>query len=71
MILNPLVIPPQVKDALPSIQYFLAEDIRTARRYLSSLKIYPSIDQLHFDVLNKETTGTRIISIDEAHPAGK
>jgi 16S rRNA (cytidine1402-2'-O)-methyltransferase len=50
------VIPTQVKEALPLIQHFLAEDIRTARRYLSSLKIYPSIEVLNFEVLNKETT---------------
>jgi len=49
------VIPSQVKEVLPSIQYFLAEDIRTARRYLSSLKIYASMDVLHFEILNKET----------------
>lgn len=49
------VIPAHVRDALPSIQYFLAEDVRTARRYLSSLKIYSSIESLHFEVLNKET----------------
>jgi 16S rRNA (cytidine1402-2'-O)-methyltransferase len=49
------VIPPQVLEVLPQIHYFLAEDIRTARRYLSSLKIYPSIEALHFEVLNKET----------------
>lgn len=49
------VIAAHVRDALPSIQYFLAEDVRTARRYLSSLKIYSSIESLHFEVLNKET----------------
>lgn len=49
------VIPAHVRDALPSIQYFLAEDVRTARRYLSSLKIYSTIESLHFEVLNKET----------------
>lgn len=49
------VIPPLVLDALPQIKYFLAEDIRTARRFLSSLKVYPSIETLHFEVLNKET----------------
>jgi 16S rRNA (cytidine1402-2'-O)-methyltransferase len=49
------VITQQVLNALPQIQYFLAEDIRTARRFLSSLKVYPSIEVLHFDVLNKET----------------
>jgi 16S rRNA (cytidine1402-2'-O)-methyltransferase len=49
------VLPPQVKEILPEIRHFLAEDIRTARRFLSSLKIYASIDELHFEVLNKET----------------
>jgi 16S rRNA (cytidine1402-2'-O)-methyltransferase len=49
------VIPLSVQEALPSIQYFLAEDIRTARRYLSSLKVYSSIEALNFQVLNKST----------------
>lgn len=49
------VIPRAVADALRGIEYFLAEDIRTARRYLSSLKIYESIEPLHFEVLNKDT----------------
>ncbi len=45
------VIPEQVRAVLPSIQYFLAEEIRTARRYLSSLKVEP----LQFQVLDKKT----------------
>ena len=49
------VIPAHVRDVLPSIEHFLAEDVRTARRYLSSLKIYPTVEFLHFEVLNKET----------------
>lgn len=49
------VIPPHIREVLPSIQHFLAEDVRTARRYLSSLKVYPSIEPLKFDVLNKDT----------------
>lgn len=49
------VIPHQVKEVLPNITHFLAEDIRTARRYLSGLKIYSSIEALHFEILNKET----------------
>ncbi len=50
-----VVIPLQVKDVLLTIQHFLAEDIRTARRFLSSLKLYESIELLHFEVLNKDT----------------
>ena len=49
------VIPLQTIKALKSISHFLAEDVRTARRYLSSLKIFDSLEDLHFDVLNKDT----------------
>jgi 16S rRNA (cytidine1402-2'-O)-methyltransferase len=50
-----IVIPEHVRQALPGIGHFLVEDIRTARRYLSSLKIYESIEPLQFEVLNKDT----------------
>jgi 16S rRNA (cytidine1402-2'-O)-methyltransferase len=49
------VIPLQVLKVLPGIQHFLVEDIRTARRYLSSLHIYQSIESLAFEVLDKNT----------------
>lgn len=52
------VIPPHVTSTLKSIQHFLVEDARTARRYLSSLKIFESIESLHFEVLNKDTPAT-------------
>jgi 16S rRNA (cytidine1402-2'-O)-methyltransferase len=45
----------QVMNMLPAIRYFLAEDVRTARRYLSSLKIYASIESLTFSTLDKNT----------------
>jgi 16S rRNA (cytidine1402-2'-O)-methyltransferase len=57
------VIPPHVIEALKSIQHFLAEDIRTARRYLSSLKIYESVEILHFEVLNKDTKEIELIEL--------
>jgi 16S rRNA (cytidine1402-2'-O)-methyltransferase len=50
-----VVIPAHVRNVLPSIQHFLAEDVRTARRYLSSLKVFESIETLHFQVLDKKT----------------
>lgn len=49
------IINNQVKDVLPQIRHFLAEDIRTARRYLSSLKVYDSIESLSLSVLDKDT----------------
>jgi len=54
------VTPPIVLEKLKSIRHFLAEDVRTARRYLSSLKIYESIESLNFSVLNKDTKETEI-----------
>lgn len=55
-----LVITQQCREVLPSIRHFLAEDVRTARRFLSSLKIYESIESLEFSVLNKDTASTEI-----------
>ncbi len=49
------VIPYAVKETLRTLRFFLVEDIRTARRYLSSLKIIESIEALNFAVLNKDT----------------
>ncbi|MCW5912853.1 MAG: SAM-dependent methyltransferase [Cyclobacteriaceae bacterium] len=57
------VIPKQVTDALQNIRHFLAEDIRTARRYLGSLKIYTSIEELQFEVLNKDTSEIRMAEL--------
>ena len=54
------VIATHVRDELRNITHFLAEDVRTARRYLSSLKIYDSIEPLNFDVLNKDTNPTAL-----------
>lgn len=49
------VIPPQIRKNLLEIRHFLAEDIRSARRFLSSLKIYEKIESLNFSVLDKDT----------------
>jgi len=50
------VIPLQVKNELKSIRFFLVEEVRTARRYLSSLKVVEAIENLVFEVLDKNTT---------------
>jgi 16S rRNA (cytidine1402-2'-O)-methyltransferase len=55
-----MVIPSIVLEKLRLIHCFLAEDVRTARRYLSRLKIYESIEQLSFTVLNKDTKESEI-----------
>lgn len=48
-------LPPNIRMVLSGLKNFLAEDIRSARRYFSSLKIYESIEALDFKVLDKET----------------
>ncbi len=49
------VISPQIRSVLPAITHFLAEDVRTVRRYFSALGVFASIEALHFEVLNKDT----------------
>jgi 16S rRNA (cytidine1402-2'-O)-methyltransferase len=49
-------IPSQVLSVLPAVKIFLAENVRTARRFLSSLKVYDSIEDLTFHVLDKDTS---------------
>jgi len=48
------------REAIGHIEYFCVENVRTARRFLSSLKIYSSIEPLNFSVLDKETTTEKI-----------
>lgn len=65
------VIPGSVTEALKQINHFLAEDVRTARRYLSALKIYESIEPLDFKVLNKDTRPQELKDLFAPVYAGK
>ena len=65
------VIPSYVCSSLKEIQHFLAEDVRTARRYLSSLKVYDSIESLNFQVLNKNTKQEELRDLLDAVFQGK
>ncbi len=49
------VIPPATLHALAQLDYFLAENIRTARRFISSLKVRADIQKLRFEKLNQDT----------------
>lgn len=49
------VIPEQVKQELSAIQHFLAENVRTARRFLAALQLFDSIEPLLFTTLDKNT----------------
>ncbi len=50
------VVLPQVKELIQTIDYFLVENVRTARRFISSLQIGKKIDTLQFFELNKDTS---------------
>jgi 16S rRNA (cytidine1402-2'-O)-methyltransferase len=50
------VIPEFVIEQTRCLTHFVVEDVRTARRYLSSLKMLVPIDELHFEELNEHTS---------------
>ena len=50
------VIPEQVRHAILKCDLFYVEDLRTARRYLSSLRLGLVIEELQFEILNKKTS---------------
>jgi 16S rRNA (cytidine1402-2'-O)-methyltransferase len=50
------VLPPQVAEVLRQTQVFWVENIRSARRFISQLKLGLVIDELHFEVLDKDTS---------------
>lgn len=49
-------IAPMVGEVIKKTKHFLVEDIRTARRYISSLKLGIEIPELHFEILDKKTS---------------
>jgi len=48
-------IAPMVKDVLQNTSHFLVENVRTARRFISSLKLGVDISELQFEVMDKST----------------
>lgn len=54
------VIPDNVKSIVNSINFYVVENVRTARRYLRRLEISTPIDDLTFFTLNKHTTSNEL-----------
>lgn len=52
---NDQVLSPQIKDVVVNVDVFFVENIRTARRFISSLKLGKVIDNITFFELNKDT----------------
>jgi len=49
------VISPQVQEVIANTKIFLVENPRSARRYISSLKLGITIEELQIEVLDKDT----------------
>jgi len=65
------VISQQIKDVIGSLRLFFAENIRTSRRFISSLGLGLSIEELQFEELNKETPDDRVRKLLEMVVAGR
>lgn len=51
-----LVLPAIIKERIQSVNYFLVENERTARRFISALKTEKDISLINFTLLDKDTT---------------
>lgn len=49
------LITQEVREVIQSLDFFLVENIRTARRYISKLKLGLTIEELHFELLDRKT----------------
>jgi 16S rRNA (cytidine1402-2'-O)-methyltransferase len=56
-------IPEGVRETIGKLKYFVVEDLRTARRYISKLKIDTPIDDLNFSLFNEHTDIKAISSL--------
>jgi 16S rRNA (cytidine1402-2'-O)-methyltransferase len=51
------VLPQNFGERIRHIRHFVVETPKISRRFLSSLKIFPSMEALSFEVLDKDTRG--------------
>lgn len=64
-------IPLQVLTAIKTTSLFLVENVRTARRYISSLNLGVTIEDLEFFLLDKKTPDEEISRLMQPLLAGK
>jgi 16S rRNA (cytidine1402-2'-O)-methyltransferase len=68
------VINPQIKDVVRHTKHYAVENLRTARRYISSLKLGITIEELQMQVLDKKTKehqlGQILAPLLEGHDMG-
>lgn len=49
------IISPQIKEIISQTKIFLVENIRTSRRFISSLKLGVNLEEVYFELLDKDT----------------
>jgi len=49
------ILTKEMESIMSGLDYFLVENLRTSRRFVSSLKLGITIENLHFELLNKDT----------------
>ena len=54
------VLSPQIKEVITHTDHFFVEELRTARRFISSLKTGKVIENLHFYELSKSTSEAQV-----------
>lgn len=54
------VLPCNIKETVDQTEYFFAEDLRTARRFLSELKVSKRIEDLKFYQVDKDTSAEEV-----------
>lgn len=64
------VLPAPVLELLPSLQRFVVEEVRTARRFLSQAGLKGHIEGLEFRELNEHTSPTEVESLLELFAGG-
>lgn len=65
------VISPQVREVILHTKFFLVENLRTARRYISSLKLGLTIDDISLELLDKDTPSQQLVSLMEPLLSGE
>jgi 16S rRNA (cytidine1402-2'-O)-methyltransferase len=55
------VLSPQIKEVISETDHFFVENLRTARRFISELKLGKVIENLHFYEVDKDTSSEKIL----------
>lgn len=68
------VLSRSITTTIAALDHFLCENVRTARRYLSRLRVHASVEALHFELLDKDTLADQLPALlqplKEGHSMG-